>query len=85
LLERAAVADVEVPPASIAFNLIGIAVRRILGQRTSIADPEEIHQDREARRQLESLDEERAALAAAESLLRWLAHRGRESGGLSVG
>jgi len=85
LLERAAVADVEVAPTSIAFNLIGTAVRRILGQRTSIADPEEIHQDREARRQLESLDDERAALAAAESLLRWLSHRGRESGGLSVG
>jgi len=85
LLERAAVADVEVSPASIAFNLIGIAVRRILSQRTSIADPDEIHQDREARRQLEFLDEERAALAAAESLLRWLAHRGRESGGLRVG
>lgn len=81
LLERAAVADVEVAPTSIAFNLIGIAVRRILGQRTSIADPEAIHQDREARRQLESLDDQRAALAAAESLLRWLSHRGRDNGG----
>jgi DNA primase len=80
LLERAAVADVEVPPPSIAFNLIGIAVRRVLGQRTSIVDPEAIHQDREARRQLESLDDERAALAAAETLLKWLSQRGQESG-----
>ncbi len=85
LLERAAVADIEVAPTSIAFNLIGIAVRRILGQRTSIVDPEEIHEDREARRQLEFLDDERAALAAAEVLLKWLSHRGRESGGISVG
>ena len=80
LLERAAVADVEVPPPSIAFNLIGIAVRRVLGQRTSIVDPEAIHQDREARRQLESLDDERAASAAAETLLKWLSQRGQESG-----
>ncbi|MFM8483986.1 MAG: hypothetical protein ACKOBT_11645, partial [Actinomycetota bacterium] len=84
LLERAAVADVEVPPTSIAVNLIGIAVRRILGQRTSISNPEEIRQDRDARQQLESLDDERSALAAAEALLMWLAQRGRESGGASV-
>lgn len=85
LLERAAVADVEVPPTSIALNLIGIAVRKILAQRTSIVDTDEIHQDREARRQLELLDDERSALTAAEALLRWLAQRGRESGGVSVG
>lgn len=84
LLERAAVADVEVPPTSIAVNLIGIAVRRILSQRTSIVDPEEIRQDRDARQQLESLDDERSALTAAEALLMWLARRGRESGGASV-
>lgn len=84
LLERAAVADVEVPPTSIALNLIGIAVRRILSQRTSIVDPEEIRQDRDARQQLESLDDERSALSAAEALLLWLAQRGRESGGASV-
>ncbi|MGA0878608.1 MAG: DNA primase [Ilumatobacteraceae bacterium] len=85
LLERAAVADVDVPPTSIALNLLGIAVRKILAQRTSIVDPDEIHQDREARRQLELLDDERAALGAAEALLRWLSLRGRESGGMGVG
>jgi DNA primase len=88
LLERSAVADIDVPAQSVAFNLITVAVRRTLGQRTSISDPEEIRQDREARLELEKLDDERAAPTACEALLWWLEQRGRgldghggESGG----
>jgi DNA primase len=81
MLERAAVADIEVEPSSVALNLIGVTVRRILSQRTRIAIPEEIREDRDARVQLENLDNERTALAAAESLLMWLAARTFQPGG----
>jgi DNA primase len=80
ILERAAVADIEVEPSSVALNLIGVTVRRILTQRTRIANPDEIRQDRDARVQLENLDNERTALAAAESLLMWLAVRTQAGG-----
>lgn len=76
VLERSAVADFDVPAQSVAFNLIGITVRRVLGQRTGITDPEEIRQDRDARLELEKLDDERAAPAACEALLWWLGQRG---------
>jgi hypothetical protein len=65
----------------VALNLIGVTVRRILSQRTRIAIPEEIREDRDARVQLENLDNERTALAAAESLLMWLAVRTFQPGG----
>jgi DNA primase len=81
ILERAAVADIDVEPSSVALNLIGVTVRRILSQRTRIAIPEEIREDRDARVQLENLDNERTALAAAESLLMWLAARTFQPGG----
>jgi DNA primase len=81
ILERAAVADIDVEPSSVALNLIGVTVRRILSQRTRIAIPEEIREDRDARVQLENLDNERTALAAAESLLMWLAVRTFQPGG----
>ena len=77
LLERSAVADVEVPAQSVAFSLISVAVRRTLAQRTRVTDPQEILADREARLELEHLDDERAAPAAAEALLWWLGQRGR--------
>jgi DNA primase len=80
ILERAAVADIEVEPSSVALNLIGVTVRRILTQRTRIANPDEIREDRDARVQLENLDNERTALAAAESLLMWLAVRTQPGG-----
>jgi DNA primase len=80
ILERAAVADIEVEPSSVALNLIGVTVRRILTQRTRIANPDEIREDRDARVQLENLDNERTALAAAESLLMWLAVRTQAGG-----
>ena len=75
LLERAAVADIEVAPSSVAFDLIGVAVRRRLAQRTKVSDPDEIRADREARQRLEELDAERTAQAAAEALLWWLTER----------
>jgi DNA primase len=80
VLERAAVADIEVEPSSVALNLIGVTVRRILTQRTRIDNPDEIRADRDARVQLENLDNERTALAAAESLLMWLAVRTQPGG-----
>jgi DNA primase len=80
ILERAAVADIEVEASSVALNLIGVTVRRILTQRTRIANPDEIREDRDARVQLENLDNERTALAAAESLLMWLAVRTQPGG-----
>lgn len=75
LLERAAVADIEVAPSSVAFDLIAVAVRRRLAQRTKVSDPDEIRADRDARQRLEELDAERTAQAAAEALLWWLAER----------
>jgi DNA primase len=80
ILERAAVADMEVEASSVALNLIGVTVRRILTQRTRIANPDEIREDRDARVQLENLDNERTALAAAESLLMWLSVRTQPGG-----
>lgn len=81
LLERAAVADVEVNPMSVAFDLIGVAVRRTLSRRTGITDAEQIRADREARLRLEELDDVRLAPGASESLLLWLAERSTRAGG----
>jgi len=81
LLERAAVADVDVDGASLARDLLAVAVRRGLAQRTHITDPDEIRGDREARLLLEQLGDSRTSLAAAEALLGWIASRGIQSGG----
>ena len=75
LLERAAVADIDVTPALVAFDLIAVAVRRTLAQRTRLTDPDEIRADRDARQKLEEIDSERTAQGAAEELLRWLMDR----------
>ena len=75
LLERAAVADIDVTPALVAFDLIAVAVRRTLAQRTRLTDPDEIRADRDARQKLEEIDSERTAQGAAEELLRWLVDR----------
>jgi DNA primase len=85
LLERSAVADVDVAAQSVAFNLVSTAVRRMLAQRTGITDPDEIRQDRDARLELERLDDEKAAPAACESLLWWLGQRGKDLDGLGGG
>jgi DNA primase len=81
LLERSAVADVDVPAQSVAFNLVSTAVRRMLSRRTGVTDPDEIRQDREARLELERLDDEKATPGACESLLWWLGQRGKDLDG----
>ena len=80
VLERAAVADLELDPVVEARTLIGAAARRELRTRTGLVDHATIEEDRTARLDLESLngfDEDRA-LAAAESLLGWLHRRAEE-------
>jgi DNA primase len=80
VLERAAVADLNLVPDVEARTLIGAAVRRELRQRSRLTDPESIEQDRTARLDMEALggtDRDRA-LTAAESLLGWLDRRAEE-------
>jgi len=78
ILERAAVADIEVQPIIEAWNLIAGAVRRELLQRVRISDPEEIRKDREARLLLEQLEIPTQADAAATMLLDWLVIRSQD-------
>lgn len=78
ILERAAVADIEVQPIIEAWNLIAGAVRRELLQRVRISDPEEIRKDREARLLLEQLEIPTLADAAATKLLDWLVIRSQD-------
>jgi hypothetical protein len=58
-----------------ALNLISAAVRRELTNRTTIADPQLIREDREARLMLEQLDNPLMADVAAGELLGWLGSR----------
>jgi DNA primase len=80
VLERAAVADLNLTPEVEARTLIGAAVRRELRQRSHLVDPASIEEDRAARLDVLSLDEpdRERALAAAESLLGWLHRRSEE-------
>jgi DNA primase len=80
VLERAAVADLEVEPEVEACNLIGAAVRRQLAERAGIGDIEHIRDDAQARLRLEELASPITAAAAAEWLLGWLHRRMEESG-----
>jgi DNA primase len=80
VLERAAVADLDVEPEVEACNLIGAAVRRQLAERAGIGDIEHIRDDAQARLRLEELASPITAAAAAEWLLGWL-HRRMEEGG----
>ena len=80
VLERAAVADLDVDPEAEACNLIGAAVRRQLAERAGIGDIEHIRDDAQARLQLEELGSSITAASAAEWLLGWL-HRRMEEGG----
>ncbi len=84
VLERAAVADLDVDAETEARNLIAAAVRRQLAQRTGTRDPELIRGDAEARLRLEALGNSIASAESAEWLLGWL-HRqmeGHASGGM---
>jgi len=80
VLERAAVADLNLQPDVEARTLIGAAARRELTAHARLSDPAAIEEDRAARLDIDALnDTDRArALAAAESLLGWLDRRTRE-------
>jgi DNA primase len=83
VLERAAVADLDVDAETEARNLIGAAVRRQLAQRSGTGDPELIRDDADARLHLEALGAAISSAEAAEWLLGWLHRRMEEraSGG----
>jgi DNA primase len=80
VLERAAVADLNLQPDVEARTLIGAAARRELNAHARLSDPAAIEEDRAARLDIDALnDTDRSrALAAAESLLGWLDRRTRE-------
>jgi DNA primase len=80
VLERAAVADLDVDPEAEARNLIGAAVRRELSRKSRNLDPDILRDARDARLQLENLDDALTGVAAAEWLLGWLDRRSEESG-----
>ena len=80
VIERAAVADLDADPEIEAFNLIAAAVRRELGRRLRITDPDEIREDSEARVRLEALSTRDSAQSAGEWLLGWLKRRTGERG-----
>ncbi len=85
VLERAAVADLNLVPDVEARTLIGASVRRELRVRSRLTDTGSIQEDRAARLDLDALnDTDRArGLAAADALLGWLDRRSqeRDSGG----
>jgi DNA primase len=84
VLERSAVADLDVDPEVEVRNLIAARVRRELASRRSSSDAEQIRADREARLQLEDLAHPINGAAAAEGLLGWLHRRmdQRTAGGI---
>jgi DNA primase len=77
VLERAAVADLNLVPEIEARTLIGAAARRELRLRSRLTDPASIEEDRAARLDVEALSDldRTRAQAAAESLLAWLHRR----------
>jgi DNA primase len=80
VLERAAVADLDLEAGVEARSLIAAATRRELKYRTSLVDAASLEEDRSARLDLMALSEtdQPRALAAAESLLGWLHRRTEE-------
>ncbi len=78
LLERAAVADLEVDPQVEARNLIAAAVRRELQRGTDVNDAARVRDDREAHVHLDGLSRPDRAVVAAEWLLGWLDRRSGE-------
>jgi DNA primase len=81
VLERAAVADLDVDAEAEARNLIAAASRRQLAHRAGIGDAGQIREDREARLHLEELGTANMGVAAAEWLLGWLHRRMEERSG----
>ncbi len=83
VIERAAVADLDLDADIEARQLIAAAARRELQQRTRVVDEGSMAEDREARLDLHRLtgDDATDALAAAESLLGWLHRRTEERTG----
>lgn len=75
LLERAAVADLEVDPQVEARNLIAAAVRRELQRGTDLTDPARLRDDRDAHVRLDAIARSDSAVASAEWLLGWLDRR----------
>ena len=72
VLERAAVADLDIDPGTEAKNLISSAVRRRLATHGSTDDAERIRTDKEAMLRLEELPDPNQGFGAAEWLLGWL-------------
>ena len=83
VLERAAVADLNLQPDVEARTLIGAAARRELTAHARLGDPAAMEEDRAARLDIDALnDTDRSrAQAAAESLLGWLHRRSGERNG----
>jgi DNA primase len=83
VIERAAVTDLNLVPDVEARTLIGAAVRRELRVRSRLVDTPSIEEDRNARLELEALNdtERERALAAADALLGWLDRRSQERNG----
>jgi DNA primase len=83
VLERAAVADLDVVADVEARALIEAAVRRELRGRTKVVDPADVAEDRQARLDIEAMrsPDRNEALSAAESLLGWLDRRAAERTG----
>jgi DNA primase len=85
VLERAAVADLNLQPDVEARTLIGAAARRELSTHARLGDSAAMEEDRAARLDIDALnDTDRSrAMASAESLLGWLDRRSgeRNSGG----
>lgn len=85
VLERAAVADLNLVADVEARTLIGASVRRELRVRSRLTDSDSIQEDRVARLDLDALNdtERETGLAAADALLGWLDRRAQErnSGG----
>lgn len=73
-LERASVADVDADPLLEARNLIAAATRRRLAQMVVDIAPDQLPAIRDARLQLDQMEEPERADVAAEALLGWL-HR----------
>ena len=80
VLERTAVADLDLDASVEARSLIAAATRRELRYRTGLVDAASLEEDRAARLDLMALSEtdQPRALAAAESLLGWLHRRTEE-------